>query len=91
MQDYCQSCSLPMAEDPNHGGSEKDGSHNETYCSYCYADGAFISPEMTVQDMQALCMIKVQERGVPKPLAWLMTRTMPKLKRWREQKENLRS
>ena len=87
MQIYCQSCARPMAEDPNHGGSEKDGSHSETYCSYCYADGGFISPDMTVKDMQALCMVKVQERGVPKALAWLMTRTMPKLQRWREQKQ----
>lgn len=87
MQTYCQSCSLPMDKDPLNGGSEKDGSRSETYCSYCYENGDFISPDMTVKDMQALCMEKVQERGVPKPLAWLMTRTMPKLQRWRELKQ----
>lgn len=86
MTSYCQSCSLPMDKDPQIGGSEQDGSRSMTYCSYCYNDGQFIEPDMTVQQMQTLCMEKIIERGVPKFFAWLMTRTMPKLGRWRKKK-----
>lgn len=79
---YCQSCSIPLEQDPAKGGTEKDGSKNGIYCSFCYDDGKFSQPNMTLQEMQKLCMDKVQGRGVPKLLAWLFTRKMHKLSRW---------
>lgn len=82
MNAYCQSCSMPIDQDPKKGGSEKDGSKNGTYCSYCYENGKFSQPDMKLQDMQKLCMDEVCERGVPKFLAWVFTRKMHKLKRW---------
>lgn len=73
---------MPLEQDPEKGGTEKDGSKNRIYCSFCYEDGKFVKPNMTLQDMQKLCMDKVRERGVPKFLAWIFTRKMHKLKRW---------
>lgn len=36
----CQCCGMPLNED-NLISREQDGSYNEDYCKWCYADGAF--------------------------------------------------
>jgi len=33
---FCQSCGMPMKQDPQGGGTNADGSINIMYCSYCY-------------------------------------------------------
>ena len=84
MSKVCQSCGMPMKKDPGHGGTEADGSKRLDYCSYCYQDGAFTSPEIrTAADMQWFCMEKLKEMGTPGFLAWLFTRSIPRLKRWK--------
>lgn len=54
MEKFCQSCAMPLNL---HGqdvrGTEKDGSKSERYCSYCYADGAFLEPDITFEQMLA--------------------------------------
>lgn len=83
MGQFCQSCGMPMQQDPQAGGTNADGSHSTTYCSYCYQHGAFTSPEIqTAADMQRFCIGKLTERGIPGFIAWLMTRNIPRLKRW---------
>lgn len=82
MNKFCQSCGMPMSKDPQHGGTQADGSKSTDYCSYCYQNGAFLSPDFTAKQMQDFCVQKMQEQGVVKPLAWLFTRSIPKLKRW---------
>jgi len=80
---FCQSCGMPMSKDPQNGGTEKDGSKTEKYCSFCYRDGEFMSLEIdTAQKMQAFCIKKLKEQGMPKIIAWLLTRSVPKLERW---------
>ena len=37
---YCQCCGMPLTED-SMISREKDGSFNEDYCMWCYADGLF--------------------------------------------------
>ena len=39
----CQCCGMPLGED-DVVSREKDGSFNEDYCKWCYADGAFVYP-----------------------------------------------
>lgn len=81
---FCQSCGMPMKHDPSGGGTEKSGSKTTTYCSYCYQEGAFVNPEIdTPQKMQAFCIEKMREAGTPRVLAWLFTRSIPRLERWR--------
>ena len=54
------------------------------YCSYCFRNGAFTSPESrTAADMQRFCIGKLNEKGMPAFMAWLFTRSIPRLKRWR--------
>ena len=61
----CQSCGMPLRADPKGGGTRADGSVSTDYCSYCYADGKFISPGMTVDDMRALIVEKLPKRATP--------------------------
>ncbi|MDO4306860.1 MAG: zinc ribbon domain-containing protein [Eubacteriales bacterium] len=37
----CQCCGMPLNED-SLISKEKDGSYNEDYCKWCYADGKFV-------------------------------------------------
>jgi hypothetical protein len=78
-----QSCSMPLNKDPKGGGTEADGSKSDTYCSLCYEDGAFVHPDFSVDQMQAHCVEQLQKQGMPKVMAWLFTRGIPKLERWK--------
>ncbi|MBN2379269.1 zinc ribbon domain-containing protein [candidate division WOR-3 bacterium] len=46
----CQSCAMPLTK-PEDFGTEADGSPSKDYCIYCYADGKFTNPEMTMEQM----------------------------------------
>lgn len=82
---FCQSCGMPFKKDPQGGGTEKDGSKSQKYCSLCYQNGNFISPEIdTAEKMQAFCVEKMKEQGMPKLIAWVFTRGIPKLERWKK-------
>ena len=71
-----------MKKDPRGGGTNADGSINTEYCSYCYRDGKFVGDFKTAKDMQDFCIRKMNETGMPKFVAWLLTRGIPKLRRW---------
>lgn len=76
---------MPMKRDPQHGGTEADGSKSEKYCSYCYQSGEFLSPEIdTPEKMQEFCIEKMKEQGMPRFVAWIFTRSIPKLERWKK-------
>jgi hypothetical protein len=78
----CQSCGMPMSKDPEGGSTNADGTKNHNYCSYCYQNGAFMF-EGTVQEFQEFCRKKMIESGQPKFMAWLFTRGMSRLERWK--------
>ena len=74
---------MPMKKDPQNGGTNSDGSKNTEYCGYCYKDGTFTSSEIkTPQAMQKFCIGKLKEKGMPGVVAWLFTRSIPRLRRW---------
>lgn len=78
----CQSCGMPMSKDPQGGGKNADGSLNTIYCSYCYDNGEF-RYKGTVQQFQEFCKEKMIEGGHNKFVAWLFTRGMKRLQRWK--------
>jgi len=80
---FCQSCSMPLAKDKNGGGTNADGSKSDKYCSLCYQNGAFTQPNFTAKQMQDFCIEQLGKQGMPKVMAWLFTRSIPKLERWR--------
>lgn len=82
---FCQSCGMPLSKDPQRGGTEKDGSKSLKYCSYCYQNGNFTSPEIdTPKKMQKFCIGKMKEQGMSGFIAWIFTRGIPKLERWKK-------
>lgn len=83
---FCQSCGYPMSQDKSGGGTEKDGSINTKYCSMCYQNGKFLSPKEvdTPQKMQEFCITEMKKSGMNRFLAWILTRGIPKLERWKK-------
>ena len=47
-QQFCQSCGMPVNDSTF--GKEADGSSNEDYCHYCYAEGRF-TRDCTMDEM----------------------------------------
>ena len=80
---FCQSCGMPIKSDPQNGGTNADGSKNIIYCSYCYQKGEFLF-KGTAKEMQTFCKGKMMEMGVSRFKAWLFTRGIPRLKRWKK-------
>jgi hypothetical protein len=60
---FCQSCSMPLKDDPGHGGTNADGSKSTMYCSNCYQNGKFTQPDWTVEQMHAFVKSKLKEMG----------------------------
>ena len=60
---FCQSCSMPI-NDPALQGTEKDGSKSREYCTYCYQQGAFINPKMTLNEMTSVVKLQMENRKI---------------------------
>ena len=82
---FCQSCAMPM-ETPEMFGTNSDGSRSEEYCTYCFQNGAFTEPDITMQDMTDKCVsFMVQDNILPEAKAReMMTQYLPALKRWKK-------
>lgn len=85
MSKYCQSCGYPMKKDQQGGGTHADGSTSTKYCSMCYQDGAFLNPPEidSAEKFQQYCIAQMKQGGMNGLLAWLLTRGIPRLERWR--------
>lgn len=82
MNRFCQSCGMPLSKDPLNGGTNQDGTSSSEFCSLCFRGGVFIDHCKTAKEMQDYCIKKMNENGTPKFVAWLLTRGIPRLKRW---------
>jgi predicted amidophosphoribosyltransferase len=87
MENFCQSCGMPMTES-EHFGTNKDLSQNNDYCSYCFKEGNFTS-DCTMDEMINQCaqfldeFNKDSEQKFTKEQAIAQMREyFPKLKRW---------
>lgn len=74
---------MPLSKDRNGGGTNADGSKSDKYCSLCYQDGQFLQPDFTATQMQEFCIRQLRKQGMPAMMAWLFTRSIPRLERWR--------
>jgi len=79
----CQSCGMPLKRDEKGGGTNADGSKSAMYCSRCYENGKFTSPDFTVDQMKELVKGKLKEMGFPGFIAGFFTKGIPKLERWK--------
>ena len=83
---FCQSCGFPLKKDKKGGGTEKDGSISKKYCAMCFEKGKFLTPSEidTAKKMQRFCMQEMKKDGMNRFFAWLATRSIPKLERWKK-------
>jgi hypothetical protein len=77
----CQSCGMPMTEDLY--GTNADSSSNHENCIYCYKDGAYTAPDITMNEMLDICVSNLVEQGFDKAEAVaMMEEILPTLDRW---------
>ncbi len=52
----------------------------------CYENGEFLSPVEidTPEKMQRFCIQEMKKSGINSLMAWLATRPIPKLERWKK-------
>jgi hypothetical protein len=75
---------MPLKADPKRGGTNSDGSLNNEYCSLCFEHGKLVNPEMTIDEMRALVIGKLGEKGYPRFIARFFTIGLDRLNRWRD-------
>lgn len=79
----CQSCGMPI--DEGFYGTELDGvTTSELYCKFCYENGAFTQPDLTLEEMIAMSIHNMSEdlKMAPDQAATLARSVIPKLSRW---------
>jgi len=83
---FCQSCGYPMEKDKKGGGTNADGTISEKYCSMCYEKGKFLTPTEidTAEKFQKYCIGEMKKDGMNGIVAWVLTRGIPKLERWKK-------
>ena len=79
----CQSCSMPM-EKPTDFGAEADGSLSKDYCIFCYTNGSFTEPDITLEQMtDKASRMMAKEMNVSEDEARSIAKvSVPNLKRW---------
>lgn len=78
---FCQSCSMPL-DNNEMRGTEKDGSKSNEYCVYCYKDGAFTTPDITLGQMETIVKTQMEKRNIPENIVTMAVNSLPHLKRW---------
>ncbi len=84
----CQSCGMPLElNNADARGTNADGSRNEEYCHFCFVDGNFKEPDLTLeQQIAKLTKMGVEKLQMPEEEAnaWA-NGVLPNLKRWATQ------
>jgi len=83
----CQSCGTPLTKDED-CGTNANGNKNKEYCHYCFQNGHFIDPNITIeQQIGKLVGIAISQLNMPEGQARKMaSEIVPTLKRWRKKK-----
>jgi hypothetical protein len=79
----CQSCSMPLSS-PELSGTAKDGSRKKHYCKYCYQDGQFTEPYLTLEEMKTNVKSRMEAMKMDSDIIDLTVSSLPNLKRWRK-------
>jgi len=80
----CQCCGMPLEDSII--GRNQDGSLNEDYCQWCYADGTYTYSQM--DDLIRVCVPNMVQQGFPEEQARsYMEQMLPKLDYWKRYEE----
>lgn len=79
----CQSCGMPLNNKTK--GTNEDQSLSEEYCRYCYEEGEFLIPNLTLNiQMERLANMAIENMKMPEEEARSMAeKVLPGLKRWK--------
>lgn len=77
----CQSCGMPLKKG---AGTEVDGSASTMYCHFCYQNGQFTQPDVTLAEMKVITDTALKEAGWIAPLRWMAKMQLPTLQRWKK-------
>jgi hypothetical protein len=82
---FCQSCAMPL-EKPDLFGTNADGTKSAEYCTYCFQNGKFTEPTISLSQMIEKCVGIMTQRKImlEHQAKELMSRTLPMLKRWKK-------
>lgn len=82
---FCQSCGMPLQTEADFG-TNADGSKNAEYCHFCYQNGEFTDPAITMKEMIAkVAGLMVELQHMPREHAQGLSNTfIPQLKRWQK-------
>jgi hypothetical protein len=85
MTKQCQSCGMPLQTKKagDCRGTEQDGTKSEKWCTLCYQDGAFISPDCTLDQMKTIVDNALKEQGSGRIMRWMAQKQLPTLDRWK--------
>ena len=73
----CQCCGMPLTDDATIS-REPDGTFNESYCKWCYADGQFAYTDLT-QLIDFLASHMSNENGSPEQVRAYLEAHLPQL------------
>jgi hypothetical protein len=80
-QKFCQSCTLPI-DNADDRGTEKDNSKSDMYCKYCYQNGSFTEPDMTLDQMMDIAETEMKKQNLPESMIQHSMDMLPRLMRW---------
>jgi hypothetical protein len=73
---------MPITKDEDFG-TNADGDRNDEFCHFCFRDGAFVEPSVTLQQMIDKCASMMKQMAVPDEQIEQTKTFIPMLKRWR--------
>ncbi|MBA3572629.1 MAG: hypothetical protein H0W34_11820 [Pyrinomonadaceae bacterium] len=73
---------MPLSHDEKGGGTDADGGRSSDFCSYCYRNGRFTQPRLTLEQMIAKAQAKLREMRVPEIIVRRASGHISKLSRW---------
>lgn len=80
----CQCCGMPMEDEIL--GKNQDGSLNEDYCQWCYADGTYTYSDM--DDLIRVCIPHMVQQGFSEEQARdYMKQMLPTLDYWKQREQ----
>lgn len=85
MVKQCQSCGMPLTTKKagDCRGTEQNGTKSEKWCSMCYDNGAFRTPDCTLEQMEQIVDKTLIENGSGRFFRWMAKSQLPRLERWR--------
>lgn len=81
----CQSCGIKLGS--GFYGTNTDTTINSEYCKYCFYNGNFREPNLTLEEMigRRVAEMKDELRIPEEKAVELANSTIPNLKRWKKQ------